>query len=202
MDEMTTQEEIAFIKKVMQDSRKIIYTDGKEFIYWGVIVTICLVHTYVAAVFHDSNPMLRIALFWSIMILLGWIGNYFIIRKRYKSSNIRSLAGNILGKIWLANGIGMMLVGFIGGFSGAIHGVFISPLMSSFLGGSYFISGAIYGKKMISYLAFLWWLGAIIMFIFPGVYSILMMAMMMILFQIVPGIILYRNSKLEFSKTE
>ncbi len=205
MDELTAQEEIAFIKKVMQDSRKVILADGIEFIYWGIIVTICLLYTfftYYTLNFNAKDPGRSVFMFWFIFMFIGGIGSSIFLKKRYKSERIKSLAGTILGKIWLANGIGMMLVAFIGGSFGAIHGVFISPLMCSFLGSSYFISGFIYGKKWISNLAFLWWLGAVIMFIFPGLYTVLMMAMMMILLQITPGIILYRNSKKEFAATE
>jgi hypothetical protein len=202
MDELTAQEEIAFIKKVMQDSRKVIYTDGIEFIYWGVIVTICLIFTYFTAGYHITNPINIVSMFWLIFMLLGGAGSSIFIKKKYRHARVKSLAGNILGKIWLANGTGMILTAFVGSFSGAIRGVFISPLMCCFLGCSYFISGFIYGKKWISYLAFLWWFGAIIMFIFPGLYVLLLTAAMMILFQITPGVILYKNSKQEFAKTE
>jgi len=202
MDELTAQEEIAFIKKVMQDSRKVILTDGIEFIYWGVIVTICLLFTYFTAEQHMTGPINMVSIFWTIFMLIGGLGSAVFLKRRYKSAEAKSLAAIVLGKIWLANGIGMILAGFVGGFSGAIHGVFISPLMSCFLGGSYFISGFIYGKKWISYLALLWWLGAVIMFIFPGLYVVLMMAIMMILFQIVPGITLYRESRKEFAAVE
>ena len=205
MDELTVQEEIAFIKKVMQDSRRVILADGLEFIYWGLIVTICLLYTffsYCTVDYHKSDPSHNVFLFWVIFMIIGGVGSSIFLKKRYKTIQVKSLAGTILGKIWFANGIGMLLTAFVGSFSGAVHGVYISPLMSSFLGGSYFVSGFIYGKKWISNLAYLWWLGAIIMFIFPNLYTVLLMAIMMLLFQVTPGIILYRQSKLEFSKTE
>ncbi|MGD1005927.1 MAG: hypothetical protein ABR980_01690 [Ignavibacteriaceae bacterium] len=202
MDELTAQEEIAFIKKVMQDSRKLVYADGKEFIYWGIIITVCLIYTYFTAGYHVTGSVNVVPLVWLFFIVLGGIGSAFFIKKRYKTARIKSLAGQVLEKIWLGNGIGMIMVAFVGGFSGAIHGVYISPLMSSFLGGSYYISGFIYGKKWVSYLAVFWWLGAAIMFIFPGLYVCLLMAAMIILLQIIPGIILYRDSKQEIAKSK
>ncbi|MGA7723598.1 MAG: hypothetical protein WCA84_20700 [Ignavibacteriaceae bacterium] len=195
MDELSAQEELAFIKKVIQDSRKVIYADGKEFIYWGIIITICLIFTYFTALYPVKGPINIVSVFWFLIVCLAALGSTFFIKKKYKSSKTKSLVGQVLEKIWFANGIGMMLVAFVGGFSGAIQGIYISPLMSSFLGGSYFISGYIYGKKWVSFLAFIWWIGAAIMFIFPGLYVCLMMAAMMILLQIIPGIILYVDSK-------
>ena len=197
MNEFTAQQEIAFIKKVMQDSRKVVYADGKEFIYWGIIVVICLLFTYFSVYFKAER---YIFYFWLILMALGFIGNSLFFGKRYKKSKVRSLAGNLLGLIWGANGAAMLIVGFIGGFSGAINGVFISPLMCIFLGVSYLLSGYIYGKKWVSYLTAFWWAGAIAMFFFPGLYTVLLMAGMMVVLQIIPGIILYKDSKIEFAE--
>ena len=199
MDELTAQQEIAFIKKVMQDSRKVVYSDGIEFIYWGVIVSICLIYTYFSVYFRGERYIFYV---WLILMLLGYAGNALFLRKRYKRLKVKSLAGNMLGLIWGATGGAMLLVGFVGGFSGAIRGVFISPLMCSFLGPAYLLSGYIYGKKWVSYLSVFWWAGAIVMFIWPGLYTVLMMACMMIVLQIMPGIILYKDSKLEFAETK
>ncbi len=197
MDEMTAQQEIDFIKKIMQDSRKVVYSDGIEFIYWGVIVVICLLFTYFAVYLRAEK---YISYFWPALMFLGILGNTFYLSKRYKKIKIKSLAGNMLGLIWSSIGGAMFLVGFIGSYSGAINGVFISPLMCSFLGPAYLLSGFIYGKKWVSYLTIFWWTGAIIMFIWPGLYTLLLMSGMMIMLQIIPGIILYRDSKLEFAE--
>lgn len=133
MDELSAQEELAFIKKVIQDSRKVIYADGKEFIYWGIIITICLIFTYFTALYPVKGPINIVSVFWFLIVCLAALGSTFFIKKKYKSSKTKSLVGQVLEKIWFANGIGMMLVAFVGGFSGAIQGIYISPLMSSFL---------------------------------------------------------------------
>ena len=85
MDEITAQQEIAFIKKVMQDSRKIIYTGGSEFIFWGIIIVICLLHTYFSYYnvdFHSANPALRVEVVWVVFVLIGILGNIFIFKKK------------------------------------------------------------------------------------------------------------------------
>jgi hypothetical protein len=51
----------------------------------------------------------------------------------------------------------------------------------------------VYDVKWIRNLAFGWWGGAIIMFIFPGLYHLLLMAWMMIAFQTIPGYIIHKN---------
>jgi 4-hydroxybenzoate polyprenyltransferase len=199
MDEITAQQEIAFIKKIMQDSRRIVYSDGMEFIYWGSIVVICLLFTYFSVYWNTER---YIFYFWTAFLLLGFLGNTFFLQKRYKKLKVKSFAGNILSVIWVAAGTAMLIVGFVGPLSNAYDGVFISPLISTILGTAYLLTGYIYGKKWVSYLSAFWWAGAIVMFIWPGLYTILLMAGMMILLQIIPGIILYKDSEREFAQTE
>ena len=96
----------------------------------------------------------------------------------------------------------MTLFGFIAPLSGAVNGVFISPMISVVLGIAYFVSGFLYDSKWISFLSFGWWGGAIIMFFYPGMQVFLVMSLMLILLQIVPGIILYIKFRKEYAVAE
>jgi hypothetical protein len=100
-----------------------------------------------------------------------------------------------MGAVWISAGISMTILGFVGPFSAAYHGVYVSPILSAILGIAFFISGFLYDKKWVTYLSAGWWTGAIIMFIYPYLYTLLLMSCMMIAFQIIPGIIMYRDSK-------
>ncbi len=70
MTENEAQQELAFIKKVMEDSRRIIAYDGKDFTFWGILVTVGMVLMYVNIVFqfHISSMVL-----WGSFIGTGWI---------------------------------------------------------------------------------------------------------------------------------
>ena len=63
------------------------------------------------------------------------------------------------------------------------------------LGIAYFTSGAIQQLKWLKNIAFGWWAGAIYLFIFPSVHTLLIFAIMMICLQVVPGLILNRKYK-------
>ncbi|MEO8210881.1 MAG: hypothetical protein ABI840_09975, partial [bacterium] len=84
---------------------------------------------------------------------------------------------------------------FIGMMTKAYNPVFIFPIISTSLGISYFTSGAIQQVKWLQNIAYGWWAGAAVLFIFPGVHSAVIFAVMMICLQIVPGIILNKKSK-------
>jgi len=73
----------------------------------------------------------------------------------------------------------------------------ISPLMASILGIANFVSGVIYDHRWAKSLAYGWWAGAAAMFIFPGLHSLLVFSVLMLVLQIMPGIVFYRIWKKE-----
>jgi len=85
---------------------------------------------------------------------------------------------------------------------GAYHGVIISPLIAVLLGTGYLVCGVLYGKSWVSYLSMGWWGGAILMFYMQNLETLLIMIGMLIVLQIIPGIILYREFKIERAITE
>ena len=196
MDSISAQEELSFIKKVIEDSKKILIIDGKDFIIWGIIAALGLLITYLAII---MKRYMLIDWTWFILIGLGWLYSFFTNFRRNKNQKTKTFAGKIMGAIWFSMGIAATILGFIGGGSGAISGIFISPSICTVVGVAYFLSGIVYGSRWMTSLSIGWWLGAVYMFIFPGIYSLLIMAFMMLIFQIIPGIVLYRKYSHEFS---
>ncbi|MFC2092924.1 hypothetical protein ACFLSV_03390 [Bacteroidota bacterium] len=199
MDTKQAELEITLIKKIMQDSRKIIVFDGKGFIIWGVLILIGLIGTYISIMMEVSYYVFWL---WIIVIGIGWIYNlvtHWIIGSKVR---VRTFAGKILGGVWLSCGIAMTLIGFLGTYSGALRGWGISPMMSIILGIAYFVSGIIYGHPWAKCLSFGWWGGAIVMFLFPGLHILLIFAVMMIMFLITPGILFYVKWKKELKEND
>ncbi|MCX7878150.1 MAG: hypothetical protein N2510_05840, partial [Ignavibacteria bacterium] len=60
---------------------------------------------------------------------------------------------------------------------------------------SYSVSGEIQQMNWFKFISLGWWSGGILLFIFPGLHSLLVFAVMMICFQLIPGVILYRRFK-------
>jgi len=191
MDEKAAVEELAFIKNIIKDSRNSFALNGKPYIFWGILIVVGLFLQYSSDIL-DFRYMFFV---WLLLIGIGWAYAYFESRKHKQKSKTTSLAGKILGSVWLACGISMTIIGFLGTISGAIKGVYVSPVLSLVLAIAYFITGVLYDYKWQRNLSFGWWLGAIFMFFFPGKYSTLIMAFMMIVLQIIPGIILLNKVK-------
>jgi hypothetical protein len=194
MTDLDAQQELAFIKKVMTDSRKILIDDGKGTIFWGLLISFGLLITYLSVV---QNWEAFLSWFWPVLIAFGWIYTIVTEIRSEKKRRVKTFAGKIMGAVWISFGISATILGFVGTVSNAYHGVIISPLIAVLLGTGYLVSGLLSGKSWVSYLSIAWWGGAIVMFFMQNLESLLVMIGMMILFQVIPGIILYREFKKE-----
>ncbi len=185
-------EELEFIKKVIADTRSVIVDNGFSFIFWGIIITLGLLSTFIAI---QIEFHIDYAWNWLLVIGIGWAYTLYSNYKYGRKVKVYTFAGKLLGAVWFSAGIAMTILGFVGTFTDAYNGIYISPILSTILGISFFISGFLYDKRWITYISAGWWAGAIIMFIYPYLYTLLLMGAMMIVFQIIPGIILYRDSR-------
>ncbi|HPN37891.1 MAG TPA: hypothetical protein PL041_05765 [Melioribacteraceae bacterium] len=189
MEDLDKLDELRYIKKVMQDSKRIIAEDGHSLIFWGLLVTIGQLITFFVFFYNVfTNYYLYV---WPVLIFIGWSYTIYYNRKKYGKMEVHTFAGKILGAVWVSFGISATILGFIPAITGAIKGGgYINPLIGTILGAAYFITGYIYGKKWVSNIAFGWWIGSIYMFFFPNIYSLLVMSCLLICLQILPGIFL------------
>ena len=197
MEKNQAELELSVIKKIMEDSRRINYDNGIHFIFWGILVVAALLINYVMLLTRTSGRY--VGWMWLILMISGAIIDGLIGRKKERTQKVHTFAGSLLGSLWMASGIAMFIFGFVGTFSQAYSPIFICPVISTSLGISYFTSGAIQQINWLKNLAFGWWAGAIILFIFPSIHTLLIFALMLICLQIIPGIILNRRTKNEIS---
>lgn len=187
-------EDLEFIKKVVSDSRNIVKENGINFIIWGILIIVGLTVTYFDTVLSGDQYSGET---WIIVVSAGWIYSLVEWWKHRKIQRTITFAGKILGSTWLSTGIAMMILGFVAPSFSAYHGVFISPVLATVLGIAFYITSIIYDSKMMQYLVPFWWIGAVVMFVFPGVHTIIIMAGMMLFLQVLPGIIFYRKYNAE-----
>ena len=199
METKQAELEITLIKKIMQDSRKIIAFNGVDYIIWGILVLLGLIGTYASIIIREGIYIIWV---WIILMGIGWIYSLSVHYIGSKKVRTWTLAGKLLGGIWLSCGIAMFIIGFVATYAGAIKGWAIAPTISVILGIAYFASGIIYGHPWVKYLYLGWWGGAVVMFLYPGRHTLLIFAAMMILFQIIPGILFYIKWKKELKEDD
>jgi hypothetical protein len=185
-------EELAFIRKVMQDSRRTAVDNGINYIFWGIWTALAATIGYCSSIFHWHLGWYL----WGITVAIGWGISWLIIRSTRKKAGVTSLAGNIIVAVWVGCGIASTLVGFVG--AATVLGGGITGVIAIITGTGFYISGVLYGSAWLRYYAACgWWCVGVLMFCFPGIHVLLMLAAAMLVFQLVPGIILYREWKRE-----
>ncbi len=192
------EEEISVIKQLMEDSRKAVVENGWHYIYWGSIVTAAIIVNYLMIVYNVS--MYAQGMLWFFSMPGAAIIEGIIERKLKKHERVKTFAGKLINSLWTGAGVCMFILGFAGSLSGAYSAVTIFPLISIVLGAAYFISGVIQQVKWLSALSVFWWSGAVVLLLLPGMHSMLIFAGMLVCFQIVPGVLLFINSKKELKQ--
>ena len=198
MDTINAQEELAFIRKVMEDSRTSLVDDGKPKLVWGAIVALGMLYTYLQAI-ADSD--LYVMWVWLAISAFGWGYIFWVEKQRDKTLRARTQTGKIIGAIWGACGFSTGLIVALAfgtryfNIDMIMHPIALCPITAIIIGIAYFLDGSLRLVPWVRNLAYAWWLGAIVMFFWPTIHVLLIYAIMIIAFQFIPGIVLYRRSK-------
>jgi len=193
MESKQAELELSLIKKMMEDTRKLNVDNGIHYIFWGILVALGLLINYLMLVFKFYTKY--IGFVWLVMMVSGAIADILIGKYQSRRSQVSTYAGRILSSLWLASGVAMFIYGFVGPLSDAYNSIYICPVIATSLGISYFTSGSIQQLGWLRSVSFGWWAGAIVMFVFPGIHTLLIFAIMIIMLQIVPGMLLNKKSK-------
>ncbi len=186
------QEQLEFIKKVMEETRRDITGDGVDFLRWGILSTIGVFLTYFYVLFRW--PDFHIWIIWVVVIGLGWI---FSIRSYLKTRKARatSYTGKLVGRIIGGYGVASTILGFLWTNVWSIWSNYIVAVISAILGAAYYGTSLIFGSRWMAIFAVGWWCGSIIMFAFPVMHTLLLFGVMMICFQVIPGYTIYRANR-------
>jgi len=192
MDKEQAQQEIVFIKKIIEDTQKNFVNNGKIYMLWSLVAILAIFVKYIRDVlaFEFSNLWIYIPMF-----IIGAIGNYFLKQISDQEKQIKSFSQDIIEGIWGGIGITIVLLVFVGYITGGVKGWAIAPIVASVFGSLHYMSGIVSGSTLVRYSSVGWWGAAIFMFVYPGEYSVLLLAGLLLIFQLIPGIVLYRKWK-------
>lgn len=185
MDSKQAELEISVIKKILEDSRNIVFNNGWHYIFWAIVVSTALITNYIMLLMKTEGDF--IGWMWLVLMVGASITASLWERRADKRRTVKTFAGNMLGSLWFAGGAAMFTFGFVGTISGAYNPVYICPVISAVLGVTFFISGEIQQLKWQKFLSIGWWLGSILLFMYPSVHTLLIFAIMLFFLQAVPG---------------
>lgn len=191
MDERQPEVELAAIRRLMEETRHAVHENGKHFIAWGVLMCVALVATYVLV---SRAAYGAVAVVWPVAIAIGWIFSLRAGRVDYLRAPVRTLGDRILSAIWVGFGITATLLGLLGPLAGTVPPEALSGLMAALIGGAFFTSGFLQGLHWLRLVALAWWTGGAAMLWWPGLHTLLVLAGMVLLLQVLPGLALRARS--------
>ena len=206
MENVKPQEELAFIRRIMADSRGQVADDGKPSIVWGIIVVLGMLFNYYEGYMHALTGQRQYAGWvWLGLCLLGLVYIYWHVRTQNRRQRSKTFAGRVAGAIWGAVGVSMSIfiaatiIGYSLDRTIALHPIFICTVTSLILGIGYFVSGILYEISWLRWVAIGWWASSVIYVFWPRADALLVYAAAMIVLQIIPGVILLRKYRTTYS---
>ncbi len=187
MDRIQAQSDLAFIKKVMEDSRKRLEESGLPYIIWGALSILGTGLTY-GAVFLE----LWAAIPW-IWVGFGLVGGMatFIYMRIHRRNSPRTFADGLYAVVWA----GVLLFFLVIGICLFIIRLFdlrlIMAITAGGMGLAYFVSSAISRNRWVFAFSFAWWAGSIVMALIDGFYAPLLLSGLVLACELVPGIVLH-----------
>ncbi|MCG8436015.1 MAG: hypothetical protein MJA83_18505 [Gammaproteobacteria bacterium] len=182
------QKDLAYIRAVMADTRRATCLSGKYFIAWGLASAAGLLGTwlYLRGIV-DVSPLVT----WAFCIVAGWIYSAYAAIQEAREAALGS-AGRFIGVVWTACGVAVLIIFFIAYPLGALQGGH-NGVAATIVGVGVFITGALSGMPWLRNTALGWWLGAAVMFLWPGEHTFLIMGVLLLILYIIPGVLLNRQ---------
>ena len=199
MENTRAQEEIAFIKQVIADSQRVFVQNGHQYILWSSLAILGILLKYLNEALNLGISNLWI---WLPILVLGWLFSLVLKKQTYLRTRSKTFAQKIFGTTWAALVVAIIILAIVGFYTKAIQPYAVSPVIATVFGVGYFISGTLTDSKWMKGCSFAWWAFAIIMFLFPGKLSVVFLGLMIIFFQLIPGIILSRKWRKNFGTQE
>ncbi|MGH8274555.1 MAG: hypothetical protein ACRES9_09970 [Gammaproteobacteria bacterium] len=185
---VSAAEDLAYIRRIMEDTRRTVALRGDGFIVWGLVVLLGLLGNYI---FNRIAPpgWAWIAL-WGGLTVAGWSFTWWQVRRSTREARASMPGGRLLGAVWIAFSIAIIVILFVGIPLGAVNPAAVGGITTAMVGMGVFLTGVLMGTRWVRNLAFGWWAGAVAAFVWHGEAQLLIVAIVIMLFYIVPGFIL------------
>lgn len=190
-------EDLAVVRRLMEEARDLAWQHGKHFVVWGIIGTAALLLTYAHL---TGGAQLPVGAVWSAALIIGWAFSAWVGWRDRRRARLRTIAGRMLGGIWLGFGVTASLIAVLALYTSALAGELLGGLMAALLGFGFFASSFVGRQGWLRGLALGWWGGAVALFLWPGPHTLPLLAGLLLVFQVAPGLVIHlRGRRMEGS---
>lgn len=196
MDQNQLQEDIHFIKQMIENNRRTLVDNGITYISIGIYVVIGVPISLLLGMNGYEN---WIPYLWLFLMTALIAFNLFFTKKFEKKKQKKTFGSEMLGVTWGACAAPIIILTLLYFFTGEVSTPSFFASISAILGIGYYLTGFINDLKFMRVLAFCWWAGSIIsvMWNYIGEEYLLSIffAVMIFVFEVIPGIIIYKKWK-------
>lgn len=199
MNEMDAKESLGVIRSMIEETKKATAYSGDIYIVWGVATLLAVLGTYLLVVLELYQ---YIWINWIVFMGLGVVYSVYHGITRERKAEVTTFAGRILGWVWFACGVSLMILAFVAPLAGLYPGMMVPAVVATVIGIGYFITGEVVQWKLFIWLSFLWWVGGAGMMFLKTENILLIFAFLMSLGYLVPGFILRANYKKQIKRQD
>ncbi|MFM1858795.1 MAG: hypothetical protein RL133_295 [Pseudomonadota bacterium] len=186
---MQTTDDLAFIRQLMERSRRITVLGGHYLVVWGLLVSLGLAAMW-SLIESSLVTQLNASVIWFVVLMIGWIYTFWAKSRDRLIEGAESRDGFLIGAVWAAFGICGLLFAIGSLALGAIPGRSLSGIYATITGMAFFLHGTLSGIRWLKFVGALWWLAAIPLFMLSGSITLVAYAATLMLLQVIPGILL------------
>ncbi|HML13650.1 MAG TPA: hypothetical protein VK456_10110 [Xanthobacteraceae bacterium] len=192
MNEDTAREDIAFIRRTIEQGRRIAGAWSPDMLVWGIAIAIGYFGTYARVRGWwtlDPNWL------WVACIVLPWL---YSLRRVWRpllagqSEAPQRPLTSPLTMVWFACGIFLTILAFAAILAGE-RATWGSAVTAGVMGIGFFVSSSLCNLAWMRWVAIAWWVGELAMIVWHGAESLLLMAALMLMLLALPGFVLMRR---------
>lgn len=192
-------DDLALIRQLMEEGRRAVVDRGKHFMIWGGVSAVGLAGTYLSVVgWLGVGPQWV----WVPLVVVGWVLSAVVGRRDARRLRVQTAGARLLARSWLGTGVVLTLVAASGLFGGVVSHLALPGLVSVVMGGAVLATSELTGEGWLVWAAAGWWAGGGLMLFVPGLYTLGLMAAMVIALMVVPGVVLYDRTRARDTSAE
>ena len=191
MTEQNAIQDLAYIRQVMEQTRRYTAAKGVFFVLWGTIVSLALVATWFQWVGVISGTNYEL---WIIAMLVGWGLTLYFARRQQDAGAVPHNA-HLIGMNWTAVGLAMGAFYFVGVPMHTIGFQAVPGLSALLVGIGVFNTGHLAGVRWLAGVGVGWFVGGALLLAWPGPHALWAMVGLLVVGEIVPGLLLMREER-------
>lgn len=192
MEPQNPQEDLALIRRMMEEVRRDVVDRGRHFMIWGVMPTLGALATWLyAAGVAVPAPQWS----WTGLLVVGWAASMVVGWRDGRGARVRTFGRRMLSIVWVCVAVSLTIIALAGMFGAVVDVVALSGLVSVVIAAPVAMTAGLTGERWLYGVAGGWWVGGAVMLFVPGVNALLLMGAMSLLLLAVPGAVLNARSR-------